>query len=279
MTNSFNRDPNKSISESIDDFEKSLVDAGRTHVLVMHRNVLFSFLIIALIIGYFAVPKTYFLTAQDNTKKLVNPYREPVIIIDEDARYAAKNNLEEKMVPIKNLKKSETFYIIPIARYSISGRLTAKNNFFVTYATFDRIAQMDLGLVWGDMAKDEYFHKLSSNNEELLDGSRALLTYFSKRYESEYKHKEQYLLNHFSQTHIIPANKNVINALKALRIGQVVQLDGYLVDVYNDKKKKIGVTSLSLNDGNNYFNGLKPDGASNEIMYVMRVQIDNKIFK
>ena len=279
MSNIFNKDPNKSISESIDDFEKSIIDANRTHVLIMNRNTLIFFVIFVIVVTYISIPKTYFLAAQENAKTKVNPYRDPVIIINEENLEASNKNNQEKMIPIKNLRKTDTYYVIPIARYSISGRLFARNKLFVNYSEFDRIAQMDLGLVWGDIVDDKYFSKISSNNKELLDGSRILEVFFSKQYEKDYGHMTKYLNSHHSQTNVIPANKNIKKALSSLRTGQVVQLDGYLVDVYNAKRKKIGVTSIYLDDNEYAARGYKNNGTSSEIMYVMRVQIDNKVYK
>ena len=58
------------------------------------------------------------------------------------------------------------------------------------------------------------------------------------------------MLTHVSHTHAIPATKNVKKALNAIQKGQVVKLDGYLVDVFDNRYDRFAMSSLSLSDEN-----------------------------
>ena len=284
MSNKFNsEDKIKNLSENLDDFEQCLIEAGQTHRLVMHKTTLLCFLIMSVIIIIFAVPKSYFYKADKIVDSNVNSSRAPIMYlisdnIDESNR--VKQYGSNKLIKMKNLNKTETFYILPLARYSLSGRMTAKNRFFLNQTKFDKLALIDIGMVWGVFSKDEYFDKLSSNTSELTDGSRQLNVYFTKRYEREYAKMIPYLNSHFSHTHIIPANKRIMRALSSLRVGESVQLDGYLVDIFDSNKHRFAMTSLSLTDYNESSRGYgEKQGGACEIMYVMRVQIRNKVFE
>ena len=84
-----------------------------------------------------------------------------------------------------------------------------------------------------------------------------------------------YVNQHFSHTHVIPSNKNVMRALNFARIGQNIQIDGYLVDIFDSSKKRFVMTSLSNSDSNES----SRSGGACEVMYVMSVQIGNKVFE
>ena len=141
--------------------------------------------------------------------------------------------------------------------------------------TFDKIALIDYGIVWGDLVKDEYFFKLSSNSRKYLNNARGLMVFFSEKYRPQYGHMQNYVNDHFSHTHIIPANNRIMRVLNYARIGQNIKIDGYLVDIFDGNKRRIVMTSISNTDTNESSRG----GGACEVMYVVRVQVGNKIFE
>ena len=273
----------KSLSDGIDELEQCIADAGRTHQLVMHKNTVVIILVIILAIVCIMLPRSFWIKASKKVDYKVDPKQMPVMrLIPDSIResdYVKERGASDNLRKVQNLAKTETFYIIPLAQYSVSGRVTAKNKLFFNQTQFDKLALIDIGLVWGILTIDEYFDKLSSNTSELADGSRQLNLFFTKQYENEMRKFDPYLKTHFSQTHVIPANKKIMAALSSLSVGEAVKMEGYLVDIFDINKHRIAKTSLSLNDANeNSRSGVKAGGAS-EIMYVMRVQIGKKIFE
>ncbi|OPX30042.1 MAG: hypothetical protein B1H06_00470 [Candidatus Cloacimonas sp. 4484_143] len=80
------------------------------------------------------------------------------------------------------------------------------------------------------------------------------------------------MAGHTSNNHIIPATKNVLKAIKSIKIYDKITLDGYLVDMTGIfKSNKINwYTSKTRND----------TGASaSEIFYVKSVKIGENVYK
>ena len=180
----------------------------------------------------------------------------------------------EKLIKIKSLKNGKDYYIMPLAEYSISARIKEKNKFFYLQWEIDNLALVDYGTVWGDMAKNEFFNKLYGHSNQSVLG-RMLVFNFKDRYYDSLRYKYDYMLSHVSHTHAIPANRNVKKALNAIREGQTVKLDGYLVDVFDRNFRRFAMSSLSLTDTNESARG----GGACEVMYVTKVQVGNKIFE
>ena len=110
-------------------------------------------------------------------------------------------------------------------------------------------------------------------------GARQLSFGIDEKYYDEMKDKREYMRNHVSHTHVIPANKNIRKAINVTRYGQIIKIDGYLVDVFDSTKHRIAMSSLSLSDINETSRGHGQGGGACEVMYVNKVQIGNKIFK
>ncbi len=165
------------------------------------------------------------------------------------------------------------------AEYSLAGLVVAKNTNFwfrdVMRNDFDDICWMDLGIAWGELSKDsKTLHKVwNIKSRKTLGQARMLTWYTSDLRKSPWS--LDYVSAHISHTHLIPATANVMKALKSIKKGDIVKLDGYLVDIYTDKTKLVAKTSLSRYDTDPTSRG---SGAC-EDMYVKQVQIGNKIYR
>lgn len=266
----------------IKELEKCMSESKDMYSSYIVHRFLVILMIFVVVLLFLMIPRSFWLIPSKTEKTPLNPYAEPTLnIIDENFNISPNNisKLNTKWILLKNGRKREYIYILPLAEYSITGRITAKNKFFYDKKLFDKYAKIDLGLVWGDMAKQEYFSKLSSRSSKKLDGSRSLMTFFSQKYKPKYGHLSPYLWVHFSHTHVVPANKNVMKALNAARYGQTIKLDGYLIDMYDVSKHRFAMTSLSTSDQNESSRGYQKGGGACEIMYVTSVQIGKKVFK
>ena len=89
---------------------------------------------------------------------------------------------------------------------------------------------------------------------------------------------EDYEKSHWSHSHIIPANRNIMAAFLKIKKWDKVTIEGELVDIeYTDRfnftqKYK---TSLSRTDNGTEGRGSGPA----EIIYVTKVKIGNKVYK
>ena len=262
----------------INEFEDELKSTWMVQSTVLIRNITVFFAVVLLVSVIVFVPPSYWLIPSKTVNYEINPHKDPVMIIDY-SNVNISDNISNgswgQLIKKKSLNNSMDYYILPLARYSLSGRLIAKNTFFFDKTDFDKVALVDLGVVWGELADDNFFNKLSSNSRKYLDDARGLMVFFDEKYRREYGQMQGYVNLHFSHTHVIPSNRNVMRALNFVRIGQSIQIDGYLVDVFDTSKRRFVMTSLSNSDSNES----SRSGGACEVMYVMRVQIGNKVFE
>jgi conserved exported protein of unknown function len=204
----------------------------------------------------------------DTSQNIINTQNDPV-----------QNNLADSNY-IKAYGEKNIFALKPQAEYSITGMVVTKNTNFwfrdIMRSTFDDICLMDIGIVWGELAKDK--QKLYKNwkfkSLKTLGESRRL-EWRSKVATDAMPWSLSYVSSHISHTHLIPANPNIMGALLRIKKNDIVKIDGYLVDIYTDKNELVAKTSLSRTDTDPTSRG---SGAC-EDMYVKQVQINNKIYR
>lgn len=192
-----------------------------------------------------------------------------------------------KQLNIKENKYIKTYgekniYALKLqAEYSISGLVVSRNTNFwfrdVMRSDFDDICLMDVGIVWGELAESpKKLHKHWKFSSKKTLGSGRQLSWHSK--DSNHDNMPwslSYVNSHISHTHLIPANPNVMGGLLSIKKNDIVNLRGYLVDIYTDKGETVALTSLSRYDKDTTSRGY---GAC-EDMYVKQVQIGNKIYR
>ena len=200
--------------------------------------------------------------------QIINTKQDPVQI-----------NLKQEKY-IKAYGEKNVYALKPQAKYSLSGLVVSKNTNFwfrdVMRNSFDDIALLDLGIVWGDLAADKktLYKNLKFKSTKTLGEARQLQVRCRKSC-SDIPWGISYVDTHLSHTHLIPANANIMGGLLRIKKNDIVRLDGYLVDIYTDKGETVALTSLSRGDKNTTSRGY---GAC-EDMYVKQVQIGNKIYK
>jgi hypothetical protein len=162
-----------------------------------------------------------------------------------------QDNYEEAQRTVREGKWTLT----PRARYDITARVLKRERY-----RFDAMADLsplDLALGWGQMSGNEMLNEL-----DLTESKRELHETVKPTYEGmDYG----YVLRHSSNNHMIPLDAAIERQLIALRVGQVVQLKGDLVDAHSDDGWYAN-TSLTRED--------EGDGAC-EVMLVRGVQIKN----
>ena len=143
-----------------------------------------------------------------------------------------------------------------IAVYTVSGVIKSKKNYSMDPASV--VSPMDLVIAWGTL------------NRKGIDEGIAY-TQFNRWYSYKYKSGSAASLISIGRMsaniHIIPADKNIQKALGKIRIGDYIELSGYLVNVYFGQGMSAWRSSLTREDSG--------DGAC-EIMYVTKIDTPGK---
>jgi hypothetical protein len=141
------------------------------------------------------------------------------------------------------------------ARYDIIGRVLVRERY--RFDDMSDLSPLDLSLGWGEMSGNAMLDELdlSESKRELRETVRA--DYDGMDYG--------YVLRHSSNNHLIPLDAGIESQLLALRVGQVVELQGDLVDAHSDDGWHANTSLTREDDG---------EGAC-EVMLVRGVQIKN----
>ena len=147
------------------------------------------------------------------------------------------------------------------AKYQISAKVAVKYRYADKY--FSKIAPLDLALIWGKVADNQYkrYFKFSQS-----------LRFAFYNYTYDCPLTKEYISVHFSNNHIIPANKNIKNALIFLvKKKKKIYLEGYLVDINGTVKGRNFSANTSLKRDDNW-------GGACEIFYVTKVIVNDKVY-
>ena len=137
---------------------------------------------------------------------------EPVQEQYDDVIYR-KNGIYKSKIHLKNT-------------YLIQGRVvgTAK---YLPISPTGSLSPIDIGIVWGEFAKDEILEQIKFKSTY---GRFLLFSFKNSNFETEHPDYKYYISNN----HIIPSNKKIAKALKYIKKGDFIELEGYLVDANID---------------------------------------------
>jgi len=147
------------------------------------------------------------------------------------------------------------------AEYKISGVVVSRKSYSDDWG--GEISPVDLAIAWGRLADPD-----SDRYVTFGHGYR----WYRYRWKEEGPFNGSDIITHSSNNHTIPAGENVGRALKAIRRGGRIVLEGYLVNlkgIYKGREVS-WVTSLSRKDTGN---------GSCELFYVSKVRIDTKVYE
>ena len=142
--------------------------------------------------------------------------------------------------------------ITPVATYDITAKILHIKNY--EQQDYGDIMPFDIALGWGDMSNPDYTRRISFNQTNrfytwTIMGDAVGLD-------------RTYIEQHSANTHIIPSNQDIHNALRLLRRGNTIRMTGYLVNVTRDKR--YWETSLTRKD---------TGAGACEIMWVTSLQV------
>jgi len=158
-------------------------------------------------------------------------------------------------------QKKGTLTLQRVAEYSISGKILSKKKYGSTWSA--RLAPYDLAIGWAKLASPDLIEKIKYSQWGRF--------YFFK-HDWDVPVKAEYIIEHSSNSHIIPATENLEKLLFHIKKHDLIKLEGFLVDVTGTigSDRVRWFTSLERNDTGN---------GSCEIFYVTKITHDKKIYE
>ena len=148
---------------------------------------------------------------------------------------AAADPLQSELAEPQTLTKGE-FQVIGRAQFSAEVRVLARERYRL--GALADVAPLDIAVGWGPMSDSRVLAD--------IDISQSGRFYFW-HYDHEPPIPTQDIVSHSANWHLVPANSAVWSKLSGLRIGDVVKLDGMLVNLQNPEGGTMA-TSLSRDD-------------------------------
>lgn len=191
-----------------------------------------------------------------------------------------------------------TYQLQPRTKYSVTGRVgfiddytTIRNRIFRGQFQGDYITMVprDIFLVIGTMARPDVFKLFKFAHEERMGAIMCKGVAYSNSFMPKYLNEEEYQKSEanyrnciqyikdeeLNNYHPIPANERINKALSMLKVGDVVYLEGILVDV-PQMGMKTG-TRKKQNHKNMVVNGFEPGMCF--ILYTTKIILNNYIYE
>ena len=128
------------------------------------------------------------------------------------------------------------YKIIPRRTFYLEARVLSKRRYRT--GREEQLAPFDLALGWGPMSDDTILKdiKITQSNR-----------WYYYKYKLPPPLAKKEIIRHSGNMHLIPANNTILNQIRKVRPGQVVELEGYLVSVRAEEGWKWN-SSLSRTD-------------------------------
>ena len=120
-----------------------------------------------------------------------------------------------------------TFHIKEFKRYNISGKVVGIKYYRENHLQFSPV---DFCISWGKVIESP--HDKWGNYTMLYRGCNH--EYQSQNYEIELS--SEYIDAHVSNNHLIPSNKDIFDKLMAIKEGDFIEINGFLVSVTGEDK-------------------------------------------
>lgn len=176
--------------------------------------------------------------------------------IDTSADPVQVNLPQTEETPIIMKIDGKQTILLPRADYKIAGRVVSKRHYYKGW--YAKLAPVDLAIAWGSIATHDYDKYLSFDHSD---------RYYNYSYTRELPLDGAYVALHSANEHMIPANGHIEKALKSVKVDEIVEVEGFLVNAEGEGSL---TTSLVRDD--------KGEGAC-EIVYVKRLRIGDEVFK
>ena len=147
----------------------------------------------------------------------------------------------------------DSYQVTKKARFEIRARVLGTEPYY--FRRESDLSPIDLALGWGVMSDQDLLDQL-----EISQSSR----WYRWRYDQSISVSDQQIISNSSNMHMIPARTSVERSLKKLREGDIILLEGYLVDVDHESGWRWR-TSMSRTD---------TGAGACEIVYVEHITVE-----
>jgi len=164
-------------------------------------------------------------------------------------------------------KRSDGMTFRALASYSIEAKVIGVR----AWADYDKTSSgfpIDLALIWGEAGKSDYEKYVSFRFSTEYSANQWLI--YQYRPGASPPWAGAYFQAHVSNNHVCPASRNLYNAVKSLKKGDVVLLQGYLASSVGVNGQRILSSSLTRDD---------TDAGACEAFYVKRLQVGDQVYK
>ena len=179
-----------------------------------------------------------------NSRDIVH---DPGILVAE-----SPNQIETPEMPVIAVKG---YQLTPRAMLQIRARVLSRKNY--RFGSEADLSPVDLALGWQVMSDQAVLDQI-----EVTQGSRWYYT----RYQLPAPISDQAIIEHSGNMHMIPAATIVSRKLKSVRIGDIVRLQGLLVDADHDSGWHWRTSRSRTDTG----------AGSCEIIYLQDIQIEER---
>ncbi|MCD6330240.1 MAG: hypothetical protein J7M10_07860 [Candidatus Cloacimonetes bacterium] len=188
------------------------------------------------------------ISVEEETAPL-DPFQEPI-----------QNDIQNVQSFTMN-KGSLQLLVFPRAKYEITAQVVSKKRYRDGWAS--KIAPYDFALAWGRLIESEI-------SKFIMYSQIKRFYFFTCKWNCPVT--QNYIGDHSSNNHLMPANINIFNALKKIKEGNTIQLWGYLVNVEGmcQQTEVNWASSTTREDTGN--------GAC-ELIYVEKIRLKNKIYR
>jgi len=169
---------------------------------------------------------------------------------------------------------SRTFLIEPKTTYDITGRVLHKQQYF-THDFFGDILPYDFALGWKGMSDLNIIRPYMSFDHH---GVQAIGRYYTFKYHWKGAPPPPEYITAMADTsiksnnHLIPATSEIFRKLWAVNTGDIVRLEGYLVDI--EWPGHVGwVWKTALTPSENHFAKWGDDNPDCQTIYVTKVSV------
>jgi hypothetical protein len=131
------------------------------------------------------------------------------------------------------------FHLKPLARFSIDARVLHRKTY--PYDRSSRLAPVDLAVGWGPMSDQAVLDQLKITQS---------MRFYWYEYQSPPIPKDE-IISHSTNLHVIPATAEIASFCKSLRRGELIHLEGELVEATGPDFTGPWRSSLTRTDSGN----------------------------
>lgn len=130
----------------------------------------------------------------------------------------APDEPQQRMLDNAAVQNIHGYDITPLATFKVKARVLSSTNYYMGREA--DLSPVDFALGWGPMSDELVLNK--------IDISQSNRFYFWR--VDEFPIPQVEIETHSANMHIIPADAGIADQLSAVRVGHVVQMEGYLIE-------------------------------------------------